>query len=174
MHKRPFLGFCVLMLAAIGGWAGGNPEFVKFPAGYHMSFTHYATLNRAGQPLLAKMYANAVAVTSYTSGLTAVPGSIFVMEIYQPKLDASGQPVAGAGGLYEQDALSGIAVMERRDDWAASFPGDQRLAGWGFAIYNPDGTPKENNLTCVQCHQPLGQQDHLFTQQNFLAFVKGQ
>lgn len=173
MKNRSALALLLFCLFAIRVWAGGNPEFVNFPAGYTHSFSHYTTLNRTGQPMLAKMYANAVAVASYQSGNPAGAGSILVMEIWKPKQDAKGQPVSGADGLYVGDSLSGVAVMERHGDWDAAFPEDQRAGGWGFALYNPDGTPKENTLTCAQCHQPLAQQDHLFTQQRLQVFVKG-
>jgi len=173
MKKRSALALLLSCLFVLCAWAGGNPEFVRFPAGYETSFTHYTTMNRVGQPMLARMYANAVAVASYQSGKPAGPGSIMIMEIWKPKMDAKKRPVTGPDGLFQAGSLAAVAVMERHGEWDGSFPENQRAGGWGFALYNPDGSSKENTLACAQCHQPLAQQDHLFTQQKLLAFVQG-
>ena len=173
MKIRSTLSLLSLSLIALYAWAGGSPEFVKFPAGYGTSFFQYATMNRTGQPQLAKMYANAIAVASYRTGKPAAPGSVMVMEIYKPKTNTKGQPVTGKDGLFQPGGLTGVAVMERRSEWDANYPEDQRAGGWGFAFYNPNGTPKENTLACAQCHEPLAQQDHLFSRQNLVGFISG-
>ncbi|MDX1519907.1 MAG: cytochrome P460 family protein, partial [Gammaproteobacteria bacterium] len=38
-----------------------------------------------------------------------------------------------------------------------------RAGGWGFAIYDPSGNPKENDLECAACHTPLANQEFMFT-----------
>ena len=58
-------------LVALQGHAGGDPDFVRLPAAYAQSFANYATFNRAGKELVARMYANDIAVSSYTQGRTA-------------------------------------------------------------------------------------------------------
>ena len=160
------LPFCV--------YAGGDPEFVKYPEGYQQIFTKYATANRANQTQLAKLFANEIAVESYKKGEEAAPGSVVIMEIYEPKKDAEGKIISGKDGLFEIEKLAAVAVMEKRNEWDKAFQPDNRVGGWGFAVYNPDGTPKSNDLNCVQCHTPLKEQDYLFSFQKLVDFTKNQ
>lgn len=153
-------------------YGGGDPEHVKFPDGYEKSYTNYATANRANQKQVAKLYANEAAITGYTQGKVAASGSVLIMEIYSPKTDADGKPVPGSDGIFEIDSLAAVAVMEKRDNWGADFPQENRAGNWGFALYNPDGTEKSNDLNCAQCHVPLQGQDYLFTHQKLVDFVK--
>ncbi len=160
------------VLSALVAYAGGNPDYVKFPQGYETSFTNYTIMNRAGSAAVAKMYANKSAVASYKKGQAAAPGSIIVMEVYKPKKDAEGKPIVGRDGVNEIDKLAAIAVMERRDGWPSAYSADDRVGTWGFAIYNADGSPKQNDLACVTCHTPLEQQDYLFSHQKLVDHAK--
>ena len=162
----------VCVAGAAAAYAGGTPDYVKFPTGYDSSFTNYATMNRASSAAVAKMYANAVAFSSYKRGQPAASGSVIVMEVYKPKKDADGKPIVGSNGVNETAKLAAIAVMERRDGWLGGLSEDDQVGKWAFAIYNPDGTPKKNNLTCVACHTPLKEQDFLFSHQHLVDFTK--
>lgn len=151
---------------------GGDPDFVKFPGNYQQIFTKYDTANRANQTQVAKFYANEIAVASYKKGEEAAPGSVVIMEIYEPKKDAEGKIVSGTDGIFEIEKLAAVAVMEKKSDWDKAFSQDNRTGDWGFAVYNPDGTPKANDLNCVQCHTPLKTQDYLFSFQKLVDFTK--
>lgn len=153
-------------------FGGGNPDFVKFPENYTQTFSQYDTANRANQTQLAKFYANEVAVDSYRQGEEAASGSIVIMEIYAPKKDAEGKIQSGEDGLFVIDKLAAVAVMEKRTDWDAAFKAEDRSGGWGFALYDPEGKAKDNDLTCAQCHNPLQKQDNLFTFQKLVDYVK--
>ena len=82
----------VLIVAPLYAHAGGDPEHVKFPEGYEKTFTKYATMNRANQTQVAKLYANEAAISGYTQDQKGAFGSVIVMEIYTPKKDADGKP----------------------------------------------------------------------------------
>lgn len=151
---------------------GGDPDFVKFPEGYQQTFTQYDMANRANQTQVAKFYANEIAVASYKKGEEAASGSVVIMEIYEPKKDADGKIISGKDGLFEIEKLAAVAVMEKRSDWDKTFSPENRTGEWGFAVYNPDGTAKSNDLNCVQCHTPLKNQDHLFSFQKLVDFAK--
>jgi len=161
-----------LAISPLVAHSGGNPEHVKFPAGYESTFTKYATANRANQTQVAKLYANETAIASYKADQKAASGSVVVMEIYSTKTGEDGKPIAGSDGLFEIDSLAAVAVMENRGDWDASFSADDRTENWGFAVYEPDGSEKSNDLNCVQCHTPLSGQDYLFTYGRLVDFVK--
>ena len=162
----------ILMIVPLYAQGGGNPEHVKFPAGYENTFTKYSTANRANQTQVAKLYANEAAIAGYKADQKAASGSVVVMEIYSTKTGEDGKPVAGDDGLFEIDSLAAVAVMENRDDWDEGFSAEDRTGNWGFAVYDPDGTVKSNDLNCVQCHTPLSGQDYLFTYQRLVDFVK--
>lgn len=102
-------------------------------------------MNRAGKELVAKMYTNDMALSSYKKGKEAAEGSVVIMEVYKPKKDANGKAVKDQDGIYEIDKLAAVAVMERRGAWDAAYLKDDRVGDWGFAIYNPNGTPKKMN-----------------------------
>ncbi|ADJ29544.1 cytochrome P460 family protein [Nitrosococcus watsonii] len=172
MKYRLKLAAIICVLSPLYVYGGGNPEFVKFPEGYEQSFTRYATINRANQKQVAKLYANKTAVSSYQGAQTAKPGSVIVMEVYKPKTDAEGKPIPGNNGIFKIDSLAAVAVMEKEDDWVDEYPQENRAGNWGFALYNPDGTPKSNDLPCAQCHTPLKDQDYLFTYEKLLNYVK--
>ena len=167
--KTLALGLIVIPLCV---QAGGNPDHVKFPQDYEKNFKQYATMNRANQTQVAKLYANEVAVNSFNKDSKSGPGSIVVMEIYNTKKDAAGKPVVGKDGLFEIDSLAAVGVMQNRADWDASFSKEDRTENWGYAVFNPDGSAKSNDLNCVQCHTPLKAQDHMFTYQKLVEFVK--
>lgn len=162
------------LLVAVCVYAGGDPDYVAFPEGYDASFTNYATLNRVGTELVAKMYANDVAISSYKQEPKAASGSILIMEIYKSKKDADGKALVGDDGVYVIDQLAAVAVMERRDNWDAAYPAEHRVGNWGFALYNPDGTPKANELQCVVCHTPLAHQDFMFSHHLLVNHVGSQ
>lgn len=153
-------------------FAGGNPDYVKLPGNYQQIFTQYDKSNRANQTQVAKFFANEIAVASYKKGEEAAPGSIVVMEIYEPKKDGEGKIVAASDGVFEIEKLVAVAVMEKRADWDKSFSSDDRTGNWGFAVYSPDGAAKSNDLNCVQCHTPLKDQDYLFSFGKLVDFVK--
>ena len=134
-----------LMLAVFGVYAGGNNDAVKFPAGYKSDFTLYHTQNRAGKPQIVDLYANQTAAAS-TKAEQLAEGSKIIMEIYKAKQDEAGNPVTLDNGLFEKGKFAAVAVMEKRSDWGADYPAELRAGDWGFALYTPDGQPKENNL----------------------------
>jgi hypothetical protein len=152
---------CVVVTAA---FAGGDPEYVAFPEGYKETDVQYATINRKNGKQVGVLYANEAAIGSVRYGDNLIPGSRIVMEIYKLKKDTEGNPVKGADGIYEKGDLAAIAVMEKSIEWPEQFPADHRAEEWGFALYDPQGKPKENKLDCASCHIPLtDNQDNLFT-----------
>lgn len=163
--------FFVISSFCLYAYADGDPEFVKIPSEYEKSYKKYSTTNRVDRVQLAKIYANDLALSSMKEGSVTAPGSILVMEIYKVKTDDKSEPVLDEDGTYKPDSLAAIAVMEKRENWDSAFPEDHRIGGWGFAIYNTDGTPKENNLPCVACHTALQNKDFLFSYDDLKNFA---
>lgn len=155
-------GFLLLAVFSLVVLAGGNPEFVKFPEGYQDTFKHYSTQNRQNNKQVADMYANDIAINS-AAGSELADGSVLVMEIHKTEENESGERVTGPDGVFKKAGLAAVAVMEKRSDWDESFPAEERAGNWGFALYDPSGMPKDNDLNCVSCHKPLSNQDFVIS-----------
>lgn len=160
-----FLSLCISVTAI----AGGRNDQVPYPEGYKDSFSHYETRNRLNNKQIADMYANDTAINSVKTGALAT-GSVIIMEVYKPELDATGKPVVGEDGLFNKAKHAAVAVMEKRADWGADYPSTERAGGWGFALYDTKGMPKDNDLECQTCHQPLTDTDFMFTFAKLLEF----
>lgn len=168
---KKFLVVALAFVSSLAVYAGGNPEHVAFPIAYKADFIAYDTRNRVNGKQVAVMYANKVALDSASSGKLAA-GSKIIMEVYKPKKDEDGKPVIGANGVFEKAKLAAVAVMEKREAWDAGFAAKDRAGDWGFAIYNPDGTPKENNLECATCHTPMPDNDFMFSYSSLVNFSR--
>ncbi len=162
---------CLTLSASLFAHAGGNPEYVAFPEGYKSEFTQYNTRNRSNGEQVAVLYANKIAIDSAASGKLA-EGSKIVMEVYKPKLGEDDKPITGADGLFEKGTFAAVAVMEKRTNWDENFNSAERANDWGFAIYNTDGTPKDNKLECASCHTPLPDNDYMFSYSSLIEFIK--
>ena len=171
---KSFLLAVVSIFITTSALAGGDPEFVPFPTGYKQTDSHYATLNRGNGKQVGVFYANESAIKSIKYGDELIPGSRVIMEVYKLKKDADGNPVIGADGVHEKGALAAIAVMEKSIEWSDKYPAGHRADEWGFAIYDPKGQPKKNDLDCATCHVPLSTQDELFTHAHLKAAGQAQ
>jgi hypothetical protein len=168
MRKIAFI--CLALSISFLAYAGGNPEQVSFPDGYKSEFKKYDTRNRVGKPQVAVLYANKIALDSLNKGKLA-DGSKIVMEVYKAKV-SYGEPITGTDGVYTKGKFAAVAVMEKRSDWEGSIAANERAGDWGFAIYNTDGTPKENSLDCATCHTPMPESDYLFSHSRLVEFSK--
>ncbi len=101
-------------------FAGGNPDHVKLPGNYQQIFTQYDKSNRANQTQVAKFFANEIAVDSYKRGEEAAPGSIVVMEIYEPRKDAEEKIITATATSF---SISNIPVLAAMIFPSASFLG---------------------------------------------------
>ena len=162
---------CLTLSISFFAYAGGNPEYVQYPAEYKSEFTAYDTRNRNNGKQIAVMYANKAAIDSAQASELA-EGSKIIMEIYKAKLGEDDKPVVGSDGIFEKGKFAAIAVMEKRSNWDAAFDAKHRSGNWAYAIYNTDGSPKENNLECVTCHMPYQQTEYMFSHSSLVEFTK--
>lgn len=169
-NMNKIISISLMFLMSWVVFAGGNPEHVAYPTNYKNDFTYYDTRNRMNGKQVAVLYANQIAMNSADSN-NLDNGSKIVMEVYKPKLDADGNPIADLNGQFEKDKLAAVAIMEKRIDWNNDFSSNERAGDWGFALYNTNGTPKDNQLDCATCHQPLGNQDYRFSHGSLAEFL---
>lgn len=154
----------LLFIAALSPvvFAGGNTDFVQYPEGYKENFKHYSTHNRLNNEQVADFYANDIAINSVKDGQFA-EGSILVMEVYKTEVDENGERITEEDGVFKKAGLAAVAVMEKRSEWDVSYPADERTGDWGYAFYDAQGMPKDNDLDCVSCHTPFAHQDYVYT-----------
>ena len=112
-------------------YAGGNPEYVSYPASYKTEFTQYDTRNRNNGKQVAVMYANKVALDSVSNGKLA-EGSKIIMEVYKAQMGEYGKPIISADGSFEKGKFAAVAVMEKRADWDANFDANVHTNGEMF------------------------------------------
>jgi cytochrome P460 len=167
---RKFTYVILALLLSSLTYAGGNPEYVSYPQSYKSEFTHYNTRNRVGKPQIVDLYANKIAMETAKDAKLA-NGSRLVMEIYKANLGEDGNPITGEDGNYEKGKLAAIAVMEKNNNWDPAFDASNRAGDWGFALYNTDGTAKDNELDCASCHTPMPESDFLFSYSSLLEFI---
>lgn len=160
---------CITLSTSLFAYAGGNPEYVSFPGAYKTEFVQYDVRNRVNGKQLAVMYANEIAINSVKDGKLA-DGSKIIMEIYKAKQDEDGNKITDSAGLFEKGKFAAVAVMEKRSNWSTDFSNKDRAANWGFAIYNTDGSAKENKLECAACHTPLADSDYMFSFSSLVGF----
>jgi cytochrome c553 len=138
---------------------------VKLPADFKKSFTLYQTVNYPERPQVRHLYANDVAVTAAKGGKESPNGSVFVIEVYAPKLDADKKPIKGADGNLAPDKLLFTTVMEKQAGWGKDVPEILRNGDWNYGIFDPDNSPRTtaNQAECLACHKPLDKDDYLFS-----------
>lgn len=164
--------YVILMLStSFFVYAGGNPEYVKFPKNYQSEFAQYDTRNRANGKQVAVLYANKVAINTINDAALG-DGTKIIMEAYKTIPGEDGKPTMGDNDIFKKGSLAAIAVMEKRSDWNANFSAKERAGDWGFALYNTDGTAKENKLECASCHSPMPDKDYMFSHSSLLSFTK--
>jgi hypothetical protein len=142
-----------------------GPENVTFPEGYQDNFTYYATVNRADEKQVVKIFANDTAVASAKDGAPLDSGSVLAMEVYKAQLDSSGDPVKGADGRFVPAEMAAIVVMESRAGWGEDYPEEWRNGTWEFAAFKPaDHSLIERDYQpCFACHKPLDKSDFVFS-----------
>ena len=87
-------------------------------------------------------------------------GSILVMEIYNAKLDADGNPVKRPDGENAKDNLAKVYVMQKGKGWGKNAPADLKTGDWIYSAFSPEGKPiKANYAKCRACHMPLKDKD---------------
>ena len=106
-------------------------------------------------------------------GCTTIDNSESRLFYFKPQTTENAQNLIGKGtDLFEKEKLAAVAVMEKKANWNDAFSSEERAGGWGFALYNTDGTPKDNSLDCATCHKPLQNQDFRFSHGSLVELMK--
>ena len=142
-----------------------NHSALSFPEGYQDSFTYYTTIDFPKKKQTRRYYANPVAVVAAKKGEAMPAGAYILVEAYKAKLDANGEPVEGADGHYETEALAFYTAMATDDGWGDKIPDLLRNRNWNYAVFTTDKVQKAgvNQAVCLACHKPLADDSYVFT-----------
>lgn len=175
--NRLFVAAVAAGLALSSGLAEADPKRVTLPADYDpATYLLYGIHNRPDNGQVRYLYANKVAAEGAKRDAALPNGSVLVMEVYKAKLDAAGQPVVGADGLFQKGDFLQYSVMEKQAGWGADFPATLRNGDWNYTVYTPDKVNKTDTKeeACLACHLPLGKgADYVLSWDELVVKVRG-
>ena len=138
---------------------------VTFPEGYQQSYKKYHTINFPAAKEVRYYYANKPAVDAAKAGKSLPDGSVLFVEVYSAKLDANKNPITGADGFFEPDALLRYTAMAREAGWGDAIPDVLRNENWHYTVFTKDKQHQANvnQALCLACHKPLSNVSYTFT-----------
>ena len=162
--RRNLVGLSVLAAVLIG-CAGTQPPApvaqvkdgeLPVPADYKTWPKFLSAVQRPDAKQVREIYMNPAAKAG-TAAKGFPNGTVFVMENFAVKVDASGNPVLGSDGKLVKGDLLRVFVMGKNAGWGASAPEGLKNGDWVYAAYLPSGEKSADALAgCRACHLPLG------------------
>lgn len=142
-----------------------NKTRVAFPDDVAGDFTHYKTINFPDRGQVRRYLANEATLKAAAAGEPLPDGSYILVEIYEPKLDGSGDPVTDSDGLFEPDKLIAYTAMAMNEGWGDKIPVKLRNGDWNYAVFTAEKKVRSgvNQAKCLACHKPLDSDSYVFT-----------
>lgn len=163
-----------LLFAA--GAAEADPKRVTLPADYDAAkWLLYGVHNRPDNGQVRYLYANAAAAEGAKKDILP-NGSVLVMEVFKAKLDAAGQPMMGANGLFEKGDFVQYSVMEKQAGWGNDIPENLRNGDWNYTVYTPGkvNIVETKEEGCLACHKNIGTSgDYVLSWDELVVKVRG-
>lgn len=133
-----------LLLCTAGAFAADAGEGeVAFPAD-HEQGVHYATVPRGN--IRQEMYTSREAIEAAKAGEALPHGTVITLVDHRD------------GGVHR------YVVMEKQEGWGDQFPADIRNGDWNYAVFNPDGSRKDDGPErCMSCHKSQAENDYVYT-----------
>lgn len=162
--RRSVVGLSVLAAVLIGCTATKPPAPVAalkdgelaVPADYKTWPKFLTAIQRPDAKQVREIYMNPAAKAG-TAALGFPNGSVFVMENFAVKVDASGNPVLGPDGKLVKGDLLRVFVMGKNAGWGQSAPEGLKNGDWIYAAWLPSGQKAADPIAaCRACHLPLG------------------
>ena len=167
-----------LAAAMLATPAQADPKRVSFPADYDPAkYLLYGVHNRPDNGQVRYLYANAPAAEGAKQDAGLPNGAMLIMEVYKAKVDAGGQPVVGANGIFEKGDFVQFGVMEKQAGWGSDVPDALRNGDWNYTVYTPEKVNKVDTKeeTCLGCHKMIGTSgDYVLSYDELVAKVRGQ
>ena len=144
---------------------------LELPGDYASSYDNYYVSDRLYQDdQVISLYANDVVRDAARAGKPLPDGSILVGEIYAAKKDADGEVMESPLGRRIAGELKAIVMMERRASWADQYPEGNKVGGWEFEVFSPDGKNLgKDTSACRECHEPLADSEYTWSLDHIAA-----
>lgn len=176
MKKNVILSSAILLMAFLTQ-AFAGPERISWPENYAAYFIRYQAVDKPAGDKPAKtrvMYVNPKAFAQAKAGQPLPDGTILIMEDRSIELDKDGNPRTDSQGRYiPTNEITTVIIQQKQAGWGESYPQAERNGDWEYAVFNRDGTLKENieYEQCFACHKGQAAQDYNFTFTPFLSSV---
>ncbi|HEX2620556.1 MAG TPA: cytochrome P460 family protein [Phototrophicaceae bacterium] len=156
-----------VLLTACGSTISAPPvsHGVPFPANYKIDFVRYATVDHK-DAVVRDLYISPTALEQVRAGYALPEGTIIVVEGYEAKRDADGQPMRDASGRFIKGEMKPeIHIAEKRSTWQAEdFESGQLSDDWNFGSYVASGEHFDEPLTpCFNCHNTTERSDFIWS-----------
>ena len=136
---------------------------LTFPDDYKQTFLKYHTINFPATKQVRYYWANKAVVQAAQQGKPAPAGAYILVEVFSAKLE-NGNPVTGPDGFYVADKPLLYTAMATGAGWGREIPDMLKNADWNYALFSLEKQQRPmNHAECLGCHQPLSNQDYLFT-----------
>jgi len=138
---------------------------LAFPADFPSGYSEYTTVNRADNKQVRFLYLDNASLQAFKDNGALPNNSTLVMAIYKAKLNEHGEALEGQDGFYQKDTLAAYAVMKKELGWGDKLPKEIRNADWKYGFFKPNKEhhPTRNIAKCMACHQPLSDQEFMFS-----------
>ena len=168
---RSMIAVSALALGLSAGAYALEDRVLELPADYSAAYDNYMISDRLYQEdQVISLFANDKVRQAARAGQPLPDGSIIVGELYAAKKDADGEVMESALGRRIPGQLKAIVMMERRAAWADQYPEGQKVGGWEFEVFSPDGKNLGKDTTaCRECHEPLADADYTWTLEHLAA-----
>ena len=167
MIRLAAAGTCAGAVLLLAGASLAGPEKVTFPADYAKSFTRYAEVDLVQRKVVRYYFTQPASLKVAKPGKPAPEGTVILMEDHKAKLGPDGNPVLDKDGKFiPEPEILALVIQEKEKGWGADYPADKRNGEWEYAIFNPDGKPKDGVKydACFGCHKLAREgRDYTFT-----------
>jgi cytochrome c553 len=156
---------------ALAGLDGTRP---LFPSTYKFKFVKYHTIDFPDRKQVRHYWADAGSAAAAKAGSPLPSGSIILVEVFNAKLDAEGNPITGADGHFADDSLALYTAMQKITGAGAQVPEIYSNGNWRYAVFETNKRHKAgtNEAKCLACHKPENAKDFVFTLDTLAAFAK--
>ncbi len=144
--------------------AGLDGSKLRFPSTFAQSYTMYHKIDFPEKKQVRHYWADAGAVEAARAGMPIPSGSTILVEVYDAKLGADGQPVTGTDGHFEAGERVFYTAMQKLLRGGNGVPELYANGDWRYAVFEANGSRRPTNeAKCLACHKPQADSDYLFT-----------
>jgi len=144
--------------------AGLDGTRLRFPSSFSRTYKMYHKIDFPDKKQVRHYWADAGAVEAAKAGKAMPSGTMLLVEVYNAKLGAGGEPVKGADGHFEAGDLAFYTAMQKLLRGGNGVPELYANDDWRYAVFEANGSRKPTNeAKCLACHKPRAEQDYLFT-----------